>query len=295
MEMKIDRPIFIVGTGRCGSTILNKMLAEHPHLAFLTTASNALPRHLKLQKLVLKLWNIPVIGSLLRLRLIAGEGWNFWDQYIPGFSRSYRDFRADDITQMQKSKLSKDLPKLLTNKRNRLLIKFTGWTRIGFIKEEFPDSKIIHITRDPRSVVNSMLHIDFWTGRLGPYHLNWGGLTQEEMEIWDKYDQSFIVLALIEYKRIMAAYQESLDALSDNHRQDVLEISYSQLCGNHVQKMDEVLDFCELDKPHKFINEISNYKLKSMNDKWKSNFTSQQQVILEKAIEELGMSHYQNL
>ncbi|MFK5949812.1 MAG: sulfotransferase [Methylococcales bacterium] len=295
MDRKLDRPIFIVGTGRCGSTVLNKMLAEHPHLAFLTTASNVFPTNLGLQKLVLRMWNKPVMGSLLRLRLIAGEGWNFWDQYIPGFSRSYRDFRADDITQNQRSKLKKDLPKLLTNTRNRLLIKFTGWTRIGFIKEEFPDAKIIHITRDPRAVINSMLHINFWTGRLGPYHLNWGGLTQEEIKIWDQYNQSFVVLALIEYKRIMSAYHKSVQSLTDIHKEDVLEISYSQLCENHKEKIDEVLTFCELDTPPQFLKKISSYKLRNMNDKWKSNFTSQQQIILENAIREMDLNHFDNL
>lgn len=294
MTNELDRPIFIVGTGRCGSTILNKMLAEHPQLAFLTTASNVFPSSPGLQKQVLRMWDKPLLGPLLRLRLIAGEGWNFWDQYIPGFSRSYRDFRAEDITKHQKLILQKELPKLLTKSRNRLLIKFTGWTRIGFIKEVFPDAKIIHITRDPRAVVNSMLHVDFWTGRLGPYHLNWGVLNQEELAIWDKYEQSFIALAVIEYKRILTAYHDSLKSLPVEQKQDILNLSYSSFCNDHYEMMTKILSFCNLDKHPKFMENISSYKMRNQNDKWRSNFTTQQQKILEDAILELGISQYDN-
>jgi len=292
MQGELDRPIFVVGTGRCGSTILNKMLAEHPDLSFLTTASNVFPSNISIQRLVLNMWSKPIIGPLLRMRLIAGEGWNFWDQYVPGFSRSYRDFKAGDITKYQKKKLLKELPQLLTNKRNRLLIKFTGWTRIGFIKEVFPDAKIIHITRDPRAVINSMMHIDFWTGRLGPYHLNWGVLTQEELAIWNKFDQSFIALAVIEYKRILAAYHESLENLSQQDKQDVLDLSYSNLCEKHEESITKVLSFCDLDNHPEFMKTLSSYKLKNQNDKWKSNFTSQQQQTLEAAIQEMELNRY---
>ena len=294
MQGELNKPIFIVGTGRCGSTILNKMLAEHPDLSFLTTASNVFPSNLSIQRLVLNMWNIPIMGRLLRMRLIAGEGWNFWDQYIPGFSRSYRDFKAEDITKYQKHKLQNELPQLLTKKRIRLLIKFTGWTRIGFIKEVFPDAKIIHITRDPRAVANSMMHVDFWTGRQGPYHLNWGALTQEELEVWNKFDQSFIALAVIEYKRIITAYHKSLEHLSQEEKQDVLELSYSNLCEDHDELMNKVLNFCDLDKHPKFLNMLSSYKLKNQNDKWKSNLTKKQQQELETIIKELDLNKFDN-
>jgi len=294
MSLELDRPIFIVGTGRCGSTILNKMLAEHPHLAFLTTTSNIFPGNHQIQRLILNMWDKPVLGPFIRMRLIAGEGWNYWDQYIPGFSRSYRDFKAEDSTRQQKNSLQKGLPQLLTKKRKRLLIKFTGWTRIGFIKEVFPDAKIIHIMRDPRAVVNSMIHVDFWTGRLGPYHLNWGVLTQKELEVWDKFDQSFIALAVIEYKRILTAYHESLEKLSHENKQDILELTYSNLCVNHEILMGKVLDFCNLEQPVKFIKKISSYKLTNKNNKWKSNFTSQQQQTLEAAIQEMGLNRFDN-
>ncbi|MDH5570291.1 MAG: sulfotransferase [Gammaproteobacteria bacterium] len=292
MINELYRPIFIVGTGRCGSTILNKMLAEHPHLAFLTTASNVFPSHPGIQRLVLRTWDKPILGPLLRLRLIAGEGWNLWDRYVPGFSRCYRDFRAGDITQNQKLKLRRELPRLLTKKRNRLLIKFTGWTRIGFIKEVFPDARIIHITRDPRAVINSMLQVDFWTGRHGPYHLNWGGLTEEESDIWNRFNQSFVALAVIEYKKILTAYHDSIERMPKNEINDILNLSYSNICKDHINEMNKVLTFCDLEQHPSFVKKLSSYNLKNQNDKWKSNLTLKQQQVLEAIITELDLNKF---
>lgn len=294
MTSKLDRPIFVVGTGRCGSTVLNEMLAEHPNVSFLTTASNLFPTNFNLQKLVLFMWNKPLIGHLIRLRLIAGEAWPFWNHYIAGFSRSFRDIKADDVTLLQKRHLKHDLPRLLTNRRHRLLVKFTGWTRIGFIKELFPDAKIIHIIRDPRAVVNSMLHVRFWRGRLGPYNLNWGGLTQEEMDIWNQYNQSLIALATIEYGRILSAYHESIQRLPDNARQDIMEISYNSFCENHQFHMKKVLMLCGLEEHPMFMKKLSQYNLKSQNDKWESNLSIQQKKDLDKIIKELGLNCYDN-
>ena len=292
MNNKIDRPIFIVGTGRCGSTALNKILSEHPNLSFLTTASVIFPSHIKLQKLVLNLWNKPILGNLLRIRLIAGEAWPFWDQYIAGFSRIYRDFTAEDITAYQKQELRKQIPKLLSKQRHRLLIKFTGWTRVGFIKEVFPDAKIIHIARDPRAVINSMLHITFWSGRMGPYLLNWGGLTEEEKIIWEKYNQSFISLSAIEYKKIMSAFYNSLQSLPQALKGDVLNLQYSNLCENPESEIDKVLSFCDLEKDSKFMEFVSNYKLINQNNKWKTYLTISQQQQLENISHELNLTQY---
>ncbi len=291
----LDRPIFIVGTGRCGSTVLTKMLAEHPHLAFFTTVSNAFPNIFFLQKIALGVWNAPLLGPLLRQRVIAGEAWTFWDNHIAGFSKSYRDFKAADVSIEQKTRLSNSLPRILSSERCRLLVKYTGWTRIGFIKEVFPDAKILHIRRDPRAVVNSLLHTEFWSGRRGPYHLNWGPLNDAELAIWDHYDQSFIALAAIEYKKIIDEHQRSIQDLATEQQRDIIDIPYSRLCNDTASQLREILQFCCLAEDKRFFQRTEKYKITSQNEKWKRNLTSYQQKQLLQVMDELELTQYYDL
>ncbi|GAJ21506.1 unnamed protein product, partial [marine sediment metagenome] len=80
------------------------------------------------------------------------------------------------------------------------MIKLTGWSRIEYIKELFPDAKFIHILRDGRGVANSLINVDFWKGWEGPHKWRWGMLNEEKMKEWNKYDQSFVILAAMEWK-----------------------------------------------------------------------------------------------
>ena len=51
-------PIFVVGTGRCGSTIVYSMLAMHPELAWIPSWMNVLPT-MPIVSAINRLWGIP--------------------------------------------------------------------------------------------------------------------------------------------------------------------------------------------------------------------------------------------
>jgi hypothetical protein len=175
-----------------------------------------------------------------------------------------------------------------------LLIKLTGWTRIGFIKEVFPDAKIVHIIRDPHAVVNSTLNVQWWRGWEGPYKWRWGPLNEEETQIWKKYGESFLVLAAIEWKKIMEAYRRSMDLLPPPARADVMEIHYRDLCSAKNKVMKAVTAFCELEYSAAFEKALTRHPLKSQDHKWAQNFTEKQQEQLNQALKELRWESYVN-
>ncbi len=92
-------------------------------------------------------------------------------------------------------------------KRNRLLVKITGWPRLGYLHEIFPDAKFIHVVRDGRAVVNSLINVDWWDGWKGPQNWRWGDLDLSQTDEWEKYGKSFVVLAGIQLKIIMNALE----------------------------------------------------------------------------------------
>jgi hypothetical protein len=79
----------------------------------------------------------PVVGELLKRRIRPGESYPFWEHHCKGFSAPYRDLVAADVTDKTKKHVPRTMSRILTEKRDRLLLKITGWPRIGFLSEVF--------------------------------------------------------------------------------------------------------------------------------------------------------------
>src|SRR5215210_9480920 len=138
--MENNGPIIIVGAGRTGTTVFHRMLSEHPHLAWLPGGiSRRYPERLELSRLFMKGLDYPVVGKLLKRRVKPAEAYPFWEHHCKGFSAPYRDLVADDVTNRTRKHIPRTMAKLRTEKRDRLLLKITGWPRIGFLAEIFED------------------------------------------------------------------------------------------------------------------------------------------------------------
>jgi len=283
-----SEPLFLVGTGRCGSTVLHRMLAEHPHLAFISRVLTRFPTRLDLQRAALRLWDFSLLPSRLRERVGPTEGWPFWDHHIPGFSTPYRDIRRDDVSAKAEATTHKLFAEMTAGSRQRVLVKFTGWTRLGFVKHVFPSAKIVHIIREPHPVVRSMLDVSWWHGWGGPEKWRWGPLSEGEQRVWASHGQSFVVLAAIEWAKIMRAYRESLEVLSPEDRADVLEVCYDELCNAREETMSKLLDFASLPDDTGYRARLDHFVLRSQDGKWRSDLSETQQHSLEHALDELG-------
>ena len=56
-----------------------------------------------------------------------------------------------------------------------------------FLRQIFPDARFIHVVRDGRAIVHSLLNVAFWVERGGLDEPWWlGGLTEEDMAGWQR-------------------------------------------------------------------------------------------------------------
>lgn len=280
--METKDPIIVVGAGRTGTTVFHRMLSEHPHLAWLPGRICAIfPERLELSRLLMEGLDYPVAGELLRRRLNPGECYPFWEHHCKGFSAPYRDLVAADVTNRTKKHIPRTMAKLLTEKRNRLLLKITGWPRIGFLSEVFENARFIHVMRDGRAVANSMLNVSFWQGWKGTWDWGWGELSPAQKQEWNDHDQSFVVLAAIQWKILMDATEEAKNTISS---ESFLEIRYEDLCSDPVGQLQKVTQFCELEWSADFQRRLGKYHLKNANDKFKDDLTAKQQSELEEVL-----------
>ena len=154
----IKNPIIIIGTGRSGSTLLHNLLGEHENVAWLSPyIADKYREKPDYRKILMDLIDVPILGQFVKNKFSPGESYWFWEERVKGFMLPFRDLVADDVTPKQKETVNNAMSKILTNKRNRLLLKITGWSRIGFLNEIFSEPHFIHIVRDGRAVTNSLM------------------------------------------------------------------------------------------------------------------------------------------
>ena len=124
--MEVIKPIFIVGTGRCGSTAFHKLLGAHPQLMWLSGFAEEFPYRLSWNRWAVTAQGNPLIKRVFGSRIKPGEFYGFWYKHAYGFAEPGRDLVASDVTPRVKKQVRKAFEEMLSPKRNRMLIKLTG-------------------------------------------------------------------------------------------------------------------------------------------------------------------------
>ncbi len=279
----VDRPIFITGLGRSGTTIIHTLLSTHPNANWLSLLCAKFPDHLYLNRWLMRAIDIPLVNIYLKRRFVPLENYEFWDFYYRGFFIPCRDLVASDADLRTAKSMRRAFAQLLTPKRNRLLIKITGCPRISFLHAIFPDAKFIHVTRDGRAVAHSRMRTPFWVGWQG-----WRGLSlwPEKMpahyqQEWERYQYSFFALAGIEWK----AHLDQMAELRRNYPHiDILEVKYEAFCADPSRQVQEIAEHCELAWDSAFEARVKRFFVESENRKWQTELTEGQQAILQEVM-----------
>jgi hypothetical protein len=280
---QLIKPIIIVGTGRCGSTIFHRLLARHPQDMWLSVFSDRYPTNPAVNRWVVTALGNPLFHRLFGGKIQPGECYRFWDAHAYGFSTPCRDLVKEDVTPRMKKQVRSAMESLLTSSRNRMLLKIAGWSRLGFLKEIFEDAKFIHIVRDGRAVASSVLHVDSWRGWRGPQGWGAGMLSPEDQAAWDGTNRSFVALAGIQWQlrtRAMEAARQKIDP------KDFFEVKYETFCDQPIETYRQVLEFAELPQSAVFEKRIKEASIKSTSTRWRDDLTAEQQAVLEYLLRE---------
>lgn len=279
--MKITKPIIIVGTGRCGSTVFHRLLASHPQLMWLSGFAERYPTKPLWNRRAVTAVGNPLIRGLLGDRIRPGECYSFWDTYAYGFSEPCRDLVRADVTPRVKKQVRAALERMLTARRNRLLIKITGWPRIAFLNEIFEDAKFVHIVRDGRAVASSLLHVNFWRGWHGPHGWRAGLLAPDDQATWEGYDRSFTALAGLEWRIQMRAIHAARQQIDPKL---FFEVKYEAFCEQPIDTYRQVLEFAELPWSAELERQVTAASIKSTSNRWHDDLTSEQQAVLDELL-----------
>lgn len=150
--------VFIVGSGRCGSTLIHEIISRHEAFGFVSNIEDNFAALNKMGKWNGYLYRTP-IGNFTtkgKLRFAPSEAYQIISREVsPIYANSCRDLLASDATPWLEKRFRRFFEeRAQAQGRPFFLHKYTGWSRLGFFSSIFPDAKFIHIVRDGRAVAN---------------------------------------------------------------------------------------------------------------------------------------------
>jgi len=290
---KIDRPVFVIGTARCGLSPLMNLIAYHREFAWPSQYNNQHPNNYWVSFLS-RLIDLPWLNaSPLKYRRFPRhvESFFLWNNLFLGFSRPFRDLTEDDVTPYVKSKFRHAIGEIIKyQSKTRFIAEYSGWSRIRFIKCIFPDAQFIHIVRDGRAVANSFLNVKWWQGWEGIYKWRWGVPREELLAKLEKYGYSFLALAAVHWKILIDNLIEQSQLLP---REDLLLVRYEDMVKHPYEEANRCIQFCGLDENcHKFKKHLSTVKIVDANNQsfripsWRENFSDEQIDMLNDILED---------
>ncbi|MDQ3138559.1 MAG: sulfotransferase [Gemmatimonadota bacterium] len=282
--MDVVKPIFIVGTGRCGSTAFHRLLSPHPSLMWLSGFAEQFPTRPSWNRWAVTAMGNPLLRRVFGSHIKPGENYGFWYKHAYGFAEPGRDLLRADVTPRVRKQIRGVFARMLTAQRSRMLVKLTGWSRIGYLNEIFEDAKFIHIVRDGRAVANSYVHINEWQWRgwYGPYSWRYGPLSEPDQAAWEASDRSFVVLAGLQWKihtRAIEAARRTVDP------ERFLEVRYETFCEQPLETCRRVLEFGELPHSPAFERHVRGTSIRD-TDRWRKDLSPEQQAMLNDLLRE---------
>ena len=279
----IDRPVIVVGTGRCGSTMLHRLLARHPELGWLSTFNEVFPT---------QSW-LSAFSGLYRSRMFSDsfkhrtffpkpfEAYKFFEHYLPGFSRRDRPQTAEDVVESGIEPVRTRLAKILRYQgKSRLLIKVTGWSRIEYFQRIFPDAMFVWLKREHRSVLSSWVQagwLDVTTGLDSP-RWQWGQVPAAYREAWEDLGGGPLLSAAVKIQLDLDDIRRNMAKFPDSS----YELEYEDLIADPLGELKGITDFCGLGWPSSFEQEMAALPFHDRRDKWKKYLTEEQgEQILE--------------
>jgi hypothetical protein len=249
VPLEVDRPIFIVGPHRSGTTLLYNMTSRHPDIGYFNLANRRFSSFPLLSHIVTRL------GMPDR----PMETQPIWDRF---WNCENDEMGANDATPEVISWYRSTVKKVLKLRNaKRFLAKYPRLSlRLDWINAVFPGALFVHIIRDWRAVVNSTLV------RRHQRESKGGGWYGDRIPGWKEMgDLSPEIVAGRQYQYLTRILESKADSYPDRF----VKVYYTKLCRSPVETIRYIADKCDLSWTAEFEKGIRR-DLKSRNYKWRT-------------------------
>ncbi len=270
----------MMGTGRSGTSVLSEAISIHEDLAWISNYLNIFP-DFPVLSVCNRLTGIPGVGvylrgkkkqkkgilsSLRRYLPYSAESYPVWEFCLgEKFSKAY--LVGEKATPAEIQRTTAYFQKILKyHGRKVLFAKYTGPPRMAFLSSIFPGAGFIHVIRDPRAVVSSLLKVGFWREGGGLVKPWWqGGLTQKDHEDWERCGKTPAALAAGQWRRIIELADEESRLLDGKY----FEIRYEDFMEDPQKMLSETFRCFGLSddrRAHQYLDQAG--KMRNVADKY---------------------------
>jgi hypothetical protein len=292
---RLKKPVFFIGMPRSGTTIMFEAFSRHPALAWPSNYAQDHPEQqaYELLRAILDTRYWQFVGRKPqgrkhrlgnRFMPHPAEAYPFWNLVCRrDFGRGYlRDIVVDQETIERVRNVAAKIVKYQA--RQRFSAKFTGPPRIRYLRQIFPDAQFVHIVRDGRAVVRSLLKVGFWKNKGGFDAPFWNGDFPEQMvREWELADRDPGVLAALQWRHVVTrCREEGAELEADQYT----EVSYESFTRDPIACIDEILTFADLDSSASIADYLSNTpKITDMNKKFADEFSPDYVALLTEKLQ----------
>jgi hypothetical protein len=299
-KQTIERPIFFIGMPRSGTTVMFSAFATHPDLAWFSQYMHRFPRLTGFAALSRLAEALPTSRAgvarngeawsvVNRLQInpaeSAGEEYGIWthccgpklqDSFLVGERPSPRE------RELLRAKVA---AALRFGRKPRFATKLTGPPRIGFLSGAFEDAVFVHVVRDPRAVVGSLLRVPFWRDTHRLREPAWsGGLGAAELDAWRAAGEVPAGLAALEWRAVVERARLEAAALPAGH---YLEVRYEDFVAGPRESLDSILEFTGLPSDRRPLEYAAEkVGVRDLSANWRERLSAEDLGAVEDAAEE---------
>lgn len=269
-------PVFIVGTGRCGSTILYSLLAMHPDFAWIPSHLDLAPSVLQLAATA-RIWSLPGTDRFRETRFLPKpvEPNRVFAHWVPEY---YSEAADPQAIETGRSTIVPMLDRIRRYQgKPRFLGKLVGRpVKVTLLRDLFPGARFVHITRGLGATVSSLLRVDFYARNKGQIDAwKWDAMPSQFVAYYrDSGEASEIAAAItIVLNRWQLARQ-----LAQVPADDRLEVAYQTLPQDPVDAVRRIGERVEFEVNETFRARIARRRVYGgADEQWKRHLTETQQ------------------
>jgi len=275
-------PLFIVGCGRSGTTIVYELLCEHPDLAWFSNYAERWPVFPQLEALT-RLRDLGAIRrSPSRFVPLPVEGHALWNRCGPQDARHRNaPLTGADVDAEHAQRVRDFVATHVRYHRGRRFINKNtrNSRRVFYLDAIFPDAMFLHVIRDPRAVVASLLAVHWWP----------------DLPLWWSEDRTPRALAADGSKPEAVAAEHWVRSverlLADARRLPSsrnLEIRYEAFTESPEAVLSSICAFAGLSSSPRLAGSARRRTVTSQNVKYKSQFGDEELRTVERIVAPLA-------